>query len=115
MEPTFDSNDDFYKYVDGTIVEMQLAGLNKEAERLEFLLHKCAWTTPTELFGELGLSILKILDLPSVPDPIRSKLQHCIGAVRTVWPDIGRDPRELYPARTRWPGKTRHPSNREQM
>jgi hypothetical protein len=96
MEPTFRSNNDFYDYVDSTVIEMRQAGLNKEAERLDFLLHKVAWTTSSELFGELGLSILKILDLPNLSPPIRSRLQHCIAGVRVVWPDIGEDPMGLH-------------------
>jgi len=91
MEPTFRSNNDFYDYLDSTVIEMLQAGLNKEAERLDFLLHKVAWTTSTELFGELGLSILKILELPNLSPSIRSRLQYCIAAVRVVLPDLGKD------------------------
>jgi hypothetical protein len=109
MEPTFRSNNEFYDYVDGTVIEMRQAGLNKEAEHLDFLLHKVAWTTSSELFGELGLSILKILDLPNISPAIHSRLEHCMAGIRIIWPDIGRDPRELWPPRTRPVDRKPHP------
>jgi len=91
----FRSNQDFYDYVDGTVAEMRRAGLIGEAEQLDNLLHKVAWTTSSELFGEIGLSILRILELPSVSPAIRSRLQQCMAGVRVVWPDMGVDPQEL--------------------
>ena len=35
-------------------------GLAKDAERLHFLIHKVAWTTGSELLGELGQEITKL-------------------------------------------------------
>jgi len=83
IEPIFHSNGDFYKYVDGTIAEMRNAGLSKEADRLDALLHKVAWKTRDELFSELGLSIQSILGLPNLAVPARSMLRNCVAAMRT--------------------------------
>jgi hypothetical protein len=103
MEPTFHSNGDFYKYVDQTIVEMRNAGLNEEADRLYTLRHKGFWNFRDELFLELGQAIQSILDSTILPATAHSMLEHCIATMRINWPELARDPREIYPARTRWP------------
>jgi len=42
------------------IVSLRNDGLLKEADLLDQMIHKVAWTTGSELIGELGLSIEKI-------------------------------------------------------
>lgn len=95
MEPAFRSNQDFYDYVDGTIAELRASGCDKEADRLDHLLHKVAWTTSSELFGELGLALIQISAQSQLNAAARAKVENCIAGVRLVWPDIGRDPRGL--------------------
>ncbi len=90
------SPNDFYDYANTTIVEMRLAGMNKEAEHLDFLLHKVAWTTGDELTVELGQAILKFLDWPNLSAPIRSRLQNFLAGIQVIWPGIGGDPMRLH-------------------
>ena len=65
--------------------------LNKSAAALHQLLHGTAWTTSSELLGEVGLELLRIqrdYEKSLAPDT-RESLQRCLAAVRKVWPDIG--------------------------
>jgi hypothetical protein len=113
MEPTFRSQ--VYKYLDDTVIEMQRLGLHTHAMLLDHLLHTVHWTTADELFEELALSIQKMVDSPSLPTDIRSRLEHWLAGIRVDWPECGRNPREIYPPHTIWPGKTRQSSEDEKI
>ncbi len=59
------------------------------AAKLDSLLHKVAWTTGSELLGELGLEILRFQrDHATVTTELRQTLGSCMDAVRRVWPNI---------------------------
>jgi len=53
----FASNDEFYTFVDRIAERLRLHGFTSDAERLHTLIHKVAWTTSTELFGELRIAL----------------------------------------------------------
>ena len=61
----------------------------RTANKLDSMLHRVAWTTGSELVGELGLEILAFRERVTV---VSAELQHaledCLSMVRTIWPDI---------------------------
>jgi hypothetical protein len=60
-------------------------GLVKEAEKINFLLHKVAWTTSSELFGELKNTFSNILTQNSaLSQPAKAKLNLFIAAINTA-------------------------------
>jgi len=69
---------------------LRAAGLDAEAEELEGLGFKTAWTSASEMLGEIGLCILRIEAHgdPRVPEGAREALEECMKAVRAVWPRI---------------------------
>ena len=56
----FTSNADFYTFIDTITQRLCSGGLVQHGERLNTLVHKVAWTTSTELFGELRIALRKI-------------------------------------------------------
>jgi hypothetical protein len=66
------------------------AGLGAEAEELEGLGFKTAWTSASEMLGEIGHCILRIEARgdPPLPEGVREALGECMKAVRAVWPRI---------------------------
>ena len=55
----FGSNADFYEFVDTIAERLRHNGCVADAERLHMLIHKVAWTTSTELFGDYALRCAK--------------------------------------------------------
>ena len=80
-----------YQPFDELISQLRADNHTKIADELDDLLHRVAWTTSSELVGELGL---KILTFHNQTERISPKLQRSIEAsmkmVREVWPSMGR-------------------------
>ena len=79
-----------YEAFDQLIAALKAEGYSAGAERLHLILHQTAWTTSSELLGELGREILVIQGAGhqwSVA--IRDHFQDCMAVVRRVWPAIG--------------------------
>jgi hypothetical protein len=53
----FANNDEFYAFIDDIAERLRARQLNSDAERLHTLVRKVAWTTSTELFGELRIAL----------------------------------------------------------
>lgn len=78
-----------YECFDDLIRQLRSEGHSQFADKLDFLLHRVAWTTGSELIGELGLALLGFeKDTPSVSSALRPHLDLCMRFVRRVWPDI---------------------------
>ena len=60
----FSGTDDFYASIDLLGERLAAAGLSQDAQRLHYPVQKVAWTTGSELLGELGLELKRIQDLP---------------------------------------------------
>ncbi len=56
--------DDFYAFNNLVGERLAAAGVSQDEQRLHYLVHTVAWTTGSELLGELGLELKRIQDLP---------------------------------------------------
>ena len=86
----FSSNAEFYAFVDQVAGRLRAEGLADSGDRLHALLHQTAWTTSSELIGEVGKAIILARgrsDRVVSPDLGRD-LERCLAAVRQVWPDL---------------------------
>lgn len=88
--PDFESNDEFYDFVRQFSDKLREAGLEFESKKIRHRLDEVAWTSSSELFGELGGLFLQLERNAeaSFPAALQSDLQRCLGAVREVWPDL---------------------------
>jgi len=79
-----------YRCFDKLIAELRADGHLETAQRLDVLLHEVAWTTGSELIGELGLVIQGFERAASGPlsPELRESIRTCMSEVRKVWPDI---------------------------
>jgi hypothetical protein len=48
-----------YECFDDLVAQLRAAGTVSTADKLDFMLHRVAWTTGSELLGELGAEILR--------------------------------------------------------
>ena len=53
----FKSNQDFYNYIDELCVRLKWLGFNGIATKLHQLIHETAWTTSSELLGEMRIAL----------------------------------------------------------
>ncbi len=79
-----------YAPFDALIACLRRNGLTQEADSLDLLLHKTAWTTGSELMGELGLAVKKIrlAHLHDLTDTCQNCVRHSMEMVKRVWPDF---------------------------
>ena len=76
--------------LDAVIGNLRECGHAGKAEELRGIVHETAWTTSSEMLGEIGLCLLRIQQsLGRKPAAEVSKgLARCLKAVRKTWPDI---------------------------
>ncbi len=84
----YSSPNDGYQCFEQLIVNLRAEGHGDVAAKLDSMLHKVAWTTASELLGELGLEILGFQrEHATVTAELRKSLGSCMDAVRRVWPN----------------------------
>jgi len=83
-------DDDLYARTDWLAEQLKHAGFPEIADRLSHLVHGVAWTTSSELIGELGVALLSIRRLHSaeLQSVVLVQLDAAIALVREFWPDI---------------------------
>jgi len=81
-----------YECFDELIATLRGDGLSDEAAKLHLLLHEVAWTTGSELIGELGQELKEIeRSGPSgLSRASEDKIEECFSMVFRVWPDFPR-------------------------
>ena len=81
-----------YDCFEELIASLRADGLRDEARKLHVLCHEVAWTTGSELLGELGQEMKRIENDSSVKksEDARKKIDECFQMVRRVWPDFPR-------------------------
>lgn len=78
-----------YECFDELIRQLRVEGHVQPAARLHTLLHEVAWTSGSELIGELGLTILAFeRGRPTISSDLRGHLESCMSFIRRAWPDI---------------------------
>jgi hypothetical protein len=83
-------DDDLYARTDWLAQQLKQAGLPDAAGRLLHLLHGVAWTTSSELIGELGQALLSVrrLHAAELAPEVLAHLEAAIASARKVWPDL---------------------------
>lgn len=79
-----------YQPFDDLISFLRADGLNQQADLLDYLIHKVAWTTGSELIGELGQKIKEIKknDLNHLSAETKKNMDEGMDMVKVVWPDF---------------------------
>jgi hypothetical protein len=73
------------------IQELRREHFDEVAGKIDLLLNHVAWTTGSELTGELGAAIRDFERAqPAVSPSLRSTLDACMRIVLRVWPDFPR-------------------------
>lgn len=79
-----------YEPFERLIVSLRADGLARDAERLHYLIHKVAWTTGSELLGELGQEITKLRreHADKFSSSTLDQMEEALHMVARVWPDF---------------------------
>ena len=78
-----------YECFEELVGQLQTAGFTTTAQKLDNILHRVAWTSGSELIGELGFEILAFQrTTPEVSLELHGTISRCIAMVRRIWPDI---------------------------
>lgn len=79
-----------YEPFDRLIISLRNDGLLKESNLLHDMIYEIAWTTGSELIGELGQAIKKIRkESPlSLSDDSKKNMREAMEMVKRVWPDF---------------------------
>jgi len=81
----FPSNQKFYDFVDSLSVRLGEFGFSEASRELNSLLHEMAWTTGSELFGEIKLALLKLKEGHQLPGSLSEDVDLCIKTVDDSW------------------------------
>ena len=85
------SGSDGYDCFRELIPELRREHFDEIADKVDSILNHVAWTTGSELIGELGAAIRDFeRTQPAVSPSLRLSLDTCMQAVRRVWPDFPR-------------------------
>jgi hypothetical protein len=82
----------FYVPFDELVASLRADGLGGDADRLHFMIHKVAWTTGSEMIGELGKAMKDVATEHggSFSDSTRARMDTAFEMVLRVWPDFPR-------------------------
>jgi hypothetical protein len=73
---------------DELIRQLHADGLSSAAESI-LALRKAAWSTSSEMIGELGIAVSKIqAETPQASPALQEILGRCMAQVRKIWPDV---------------------------
>jgi hypothetical protein len=77
-----------YAPFDDLIACLRRDGLSKEANLLDRLLHKTAWTAGSELLGELGLAVkrIRLEHADDLTEDCKDHISKSMEMVKRVWP-----------------------------
>jgi hypothetical protein len=71
------------------IRQLRVEGYAEAADQLDTILHHTAWTTGTELLGELGIALRDFTRTrPKAGTELRRCLRTCRRVVRRAWPGL---------------------------
>ena len=76
----FTSIQDFYKFVDGLSDTLRKGGSSEAGQKIYYLVHKVAWTTSTELLGELR-NVIKQINKSQLPNSIQNDIDICLNTI----------------------------------
>ena len=86
----FSGTDDFYGFIDLLAQRLSDEGLADHAAKLHGLIHDVAWTSGSELLGELGAELERVQELqePHLPTDLVEAVTRSLTFVRQYWPDL---------------------------
>jgi len=72
----FKSLDEFYSAIDNLIGRLKSTGKIEEANKLDLLVHDTAWTTSSELLGDLTIALKSMRG--NYPSDIAREIRECL-------------------------------------
>ena len=83
---SYESNQQFYDHIDEVVVLLRNEGYIGIADQVHYLLHRVAWTTTSELFGELRNRFEQALNSATpLPSSIDAQLKGFVATIDQAW------------------------------
>ena len=81
------STDDLYADLDDLIEQLKGVNLVEPSEKLHAILHQTAWTTSSELLGEVKLALIGTKDKyhDSLPTSLLDHIERSIKTITDLW------------------------------
>lgn len=80
-----------YEPFEKLILALNEGGLVTESKKLDYLLHKVAWTTGSELLGDIGGEITDIdSNALQLSSKTKAVMKECLRMVEQVWPGFSK-------------------------
>jgi hypothetical protein len=88
----FNSSQEFYEFVDHLSGDLDQLGFSEASRELHSILHEMAWTTSSEVFGEIKLALLKLRaeEGERLPQCLSKDVELCIRSIEGVWDKASR-------------------------
>jgi hypothetical protein len=74
---------------DELIAQLRARGLNAAADSISGI-RTSAWSSSSEMIGELGLAVLRLQSEQVFPSELTPLADRCMNEVRKVWPEMGK-------------------------
>ncbi len=84
------SGDDFLEVLSQAIDRLRAAGFEEDARNLRDVAFETAWTSSSEMIGEIALAIFRVQQRARgrLPKEVAKALDLCMHHVKGVWPGI---------------------------
>jgi hypothetical protein len=91
-EILFNSNQDFYEFVERLSADLSELGFSGASRELQTILHEMAWTTSSEVFGEIKMTLqrLKLEEGKRLPQHLSEDVELCIKSIEDAWSKASR-------------------------
>ena len=83
--PRLATSEEFPGVIDAVRDKLRIHGFSSEADRLHKLVHEMAWTTSSELYGELRLGLDEMRKgCPNLPPDIAREVRRLIKSIDRI-------------------------------
>ena len=84
---SINSNQEFYAHIDSLIERLEGLNLVAPVQELHTILHESAWTTSSELLGELKLALVRTRDQhrDKLLREVEQDIATCVGVIEDAW------------------------------
>ena len=85
MTRNFDNIQGFYKFIDEISLQLQKEGFKEEGQKIYSYIHEVAWTTSSELLGELSIIFKKLKNQNKLPVSLRKDIDISLKTIKAYW------------------------------
>ena len=88
----FNSIEEFYDFIDDLSTQLNELGFSDTSQRLNTILHATAWTSSSEMLGEIKISLVELTTKEGrrLPECLSNDVNLCIRTIDEYWNQANR-------------------------